>query len=138
MNGAKDILDHLQFTDDFWVILLPCILMAVDIITGFVNAWVKHNIKSYVMRQGLAKKFGELVAIGVTQLFLYAMGLPASVVYCVSFYIALMETVSICENLNKLGVPIPEFIKKALHTASNKLSGEEEEDETRNRGKNNQ
>lgn len=129
VNGIKDVMDHLRFTNDFWAVLLPCILMGLDVVTGFVNAWAKHEVKSAVMRQGLARKFGELVIIGIAQLFLHAVGLPTSAVYGASFYIALMETISICENLTKLGVPIPAFIRKALHTASDKISGEEDEED---------
>lgn len=124
MDKAQNIIEYLRFTRDYWVIVVPCILMALDIATGFVNAWAKHSIKSAIMRQGLARKFGELVVIGIAQLFLYSVGLPKVVVSGVSFYIGIMELISICENLDKLGVPIPKFIKTALHDAENKLSKE--------------
>ena len=39
-----------------------------------------------------------------------------------------MEVISIFENLNKLGVPIPWFIKKALGAASNALIGSGKEE----------
>ena len=125
MDEVKNAIQNLHFTKDFWVVVVPCILMAVDIATGFVNAWAKHSIKSAIMRQGLARKFGELVIIGMAQLFFYSLGLPKAMVSGVSFYIGIMELISICENLNKLGVPIPEFIKKALHDAQDKLSKEQ-------------
>lgn len=124
MEEVQEVIQNLRFTRDFWVIVVPCVLMAVDIATGFVNAWSKHSIKSAIMRQGLARKFGELVVIGIAQLFLYSMGLPKVVVSGVSFYIAIMELISICENLDKLGVPIPKFLKMALHDAQDKLTKE--------------
>lgn len=126
MDEAQNIIEHLRFTRDYWIIVVPCILMGLDIATGFVNAWAKHRIKSAIMRQGLARKFGELVVIGIAQLFLYSVGLPKVVVSGVSFYIGIMELISICENLDKLGVPIPKFIKAALHDAEDKLSREKE------------
>lgn len=127
MDEVKDVIQNLHFTKDFWVVVVPCILMAVDIATGFVNAWAKHNIKSAIMRQGLARKFGELVIIGMAQLFFYSLGLSKVIVSGVSFYIGIMELISICENLDKLGVPIPKFIKRALHDAQEKLAKEPEE-----------
>lgn len=126
MDEVKDVIQNLHFTKDFWVVVVPCILMAVDIATGFVNAWAKHNIKSAIMRQGLARKFGELVIIGMAQLFFYSLGLSKVIVSGVSFYIGIMELISICENLDKLGVPIPKFIKRALHDAQEKLAKEPE------------
>lgn len=124
MDEINDVIQNLRFTKDFWVVVVPCILMAVDIATGFVNAWAKHNIKSAIMRQGLARKFGELVVIGIAQLFFYSLGLSKVIVSGVSFYIGIMELISICENLDKLGVPIPKFIKRALHDAQDKLAKE--------------
>lgn len=127
---AQDVIEKLTFTQDLWVVLVPLILMAVDIATGFINAWAKHDIKSSIMRQGLARKFGELVIIAIAQLFLYSVGLPKGIASGVSFYIGLMELISICENLDELGVPIPRFIKKALRSAKDTLAKEESKEET--------
>lgn len=125
-----DIFNQVHFANDFWVVLLPAVLMALDIVTGFVNAWSKNDIKSSVMRQGLARKFGELVVIAIGQLFFYGVGLPKYVVAGVSTYIILMELISICENLKKLGVPIPKFIDRALANAEKQVEelGDEEKE----------
>ena len=127
---AQNVINNLHFTQDLWVVLVPLILMAVDIATGFINAWAKHDIKSSIMRQGLARKFGELVIIGIAQLFLYAVGLPRGIASAVSLYIGIMEMISICENLDKLGVPIPKFVKKALRSAEEKIAQEKKEEIT--------
>lgn len=121
MNDMNEALQNLNFSRDFWVILMPSILMAIDVVTGFVNAWARRIIKSSVMRQGLARKFGELVVIGIAQLFFYGVGMPKYAVVGISTYIILMELISICENLDKLGVPIPKFIKRALTKAEEKI-----------------
>lgn len=126
----NDVLKQIKFANDFWVVMLPAILMALDIVTGFVNAWSKNDIKSSVMRQGLARKFGELVAIAIGQLFFYGVGLPKYIVAGISTYIILMELISICENLKKLGVPIPKFISRALASAEKQIDeiGDEEKE----------
>lgn len=121
MNEVTEILNGLRFTNDFWVVILPTILMALDVATGFINAWGKNTIQSSIMRQGLARKFGELTVIAIGQLFFYGLGLPKYCVGFISFYIILMELVSIVENLDKLGVPIPKFIKKVLNNANKKI-----------------
>lgn len=126
---AQNLIESLKFTQDLWVVLVPLVLMCIDIATGFVNAWAKHDIRSAIMRQGLARKFGELVIIGIAQLFLFAVGLPKGIASGVSFYIGIMELISICENLDKLGVPIPKFVKRALKSAEDKITKEEKKEE---------
>lgn len=130
MNDMNEALQNLKFAKDFWVILMPSILMAIDVLTGFINAWARKRIKSAVMRQGLARKFGELVVLGIAQLFFYGVGMPKYAVIGISTYIMVMELISINENLIKLGVPIPKFIKEALMKAEEKIDdiGKEETD----------
>ncbi len=123
-----DFIKHLSFANKAWVIVLPCILMALDFLTGFINAWIKRQIKSYIMRSGLGKKFGELVAIFMAIIFSCAFGFPHYVMDGVSIYIILMETISIFENLEKLGVPIPKFVSKALNQAEDKIQNESKKD----------
>lgn len=130
MEQVTETLNDLRFTSDFWLIALPAILMSLDVATGFINAWAKNEIKSSVMRQGLARKFGELVILGIGQLFFFGVGLPKYCVGFVSFYIILMELISICENLDKLGVPIPKFIKKVLNNAEKKIDDLGKENDT--------
>ena len=142
MNQFTELMNQLKFTSDFWIVMIPSILMALDVATGFINAWAKNQIKSSVMRQGLARKFGELTVIAIGQLFFYGLGLPKYCVGFISFYIILMELVSIAENLDKLGVPIPKFIKKVLNNAEKKVNeiGKEEtkpKTTTRKKGGNN-
>ena len=116
------------FREDFWVLLLPSCCIAIDIITGVLNAWIENNVKSYLLRQGLGKKGGELLAIVLGELLVCALSVPKELLTATSVYIVFMEVISIFENLNKLGVPIPWFIKKALGAASNALIGSEKEE----------
>lgn len=114
-------LENLRFANEFWIFILPTILMAIDVITGSINAWAKSDFKSYKMRQGLVKKCGEIVILGVGTLFKFAFGLPWYVLAGIAMYIIFMELISICENLDKMGVPIPKFISKALNNAKDKI-----------------
>ena len=40
-----------------------------------------------------------------------------------------MELISICENFEELGVPIPKFIKRALAVTNDKIVNEEKKDD---------
>lgn len=108
-----EIIEDLKFTHDYWALVLPCVLMLLDIITGYYNAWKKKKISSSKMRDGLGKKLAELVYIAVGLLISMAFNVKP-IGYFISFYIIYMELVSIAENCNKLGVPIPEKIKNKL------------------------
>lgn len=59
----ENIIENLKFSHNYWLVLLPCILMVLDIITGYYNAWKRKKISSSKMRDGLGKKLAELVYI---------------------------------------------------------------------------
>lgn len=125
------VLAGIRFANDYWVLLLPCSLMAIDFLTGFINAWLTGHIKSYVMRAGLAKKCGEIALLIAGQVLSIGLNVPVYIVAGVSGYIILMELISLFENLEKLGVPIPKFIKKALGTIDDAIQGDELSDEAK-------
>ena len=109
-------LSAFSFKSDFYTITLPMFMMAVDIVTGFLNAWKKKQVKSSVMRTGLAKKMGEICVILIGVALVKGTTAPHYILAGLSFYIILMEAVSVAENLDKLGVPIPKWFKKAIGT----------------------
>lgn len=110
----------LEFSSAKWAVLVPMALMVIDILSGFINAWAKGDVKSCIMRQGLAKKFGEIVVLVIARIVALGFNGSDAFVYFCSIYVCLMEALSIVENLNKLGVPIPKWIKNALAKAANK------------------
>lgn len=114
---------NLHFTNIWWVFLLPLILMVLDVITGYYNAWEKNKVSSSRMRDGLGKKCAELCYVVLGTLFNFAFGISA-VMYFMVIYVCYMEIVSLFENCAKLGLPIPNQIKE-------KLNNEEEKDNER-------
>lgn len=110
----EEIINNLQFTHDYWVIILPCILMVMDIITGYYNAREKKEVSSSKMRDGLGKKLAELVYIVIAMFISMAFNVKA-VFYFISLYVIYMEIVSIAENCKKLGLAMPDFIKDKLN-----------------------
>ena len=121
MNDFLQMMRNFKFRNEFWCLILPILLMAFDILTGFINAWAKREIQSSKLRTGLSKKVGEIAILVIGELFFFAMRLPAEVMTFISVYIILMELVSIFENLDKLGVPIPGSVKKVVNNAQNAI-----------------
>lgn len=109
-----EYIQELKFTKDFWVLLLPCILMLVDVITGYYNAWKTKSISSSKMRDGLGKKIAEICYIIVALFIGLAFNVKA-VTYFISLYVIYMELVSVAENCKKLGLAMPPEIEEKLN-----------------------
>ena len=73
---AEQLINQINFASPTWVFVVPLILMALDFATGFLNAFNKHEVKSSVMRTGLAKKAGEVVILVIGELIVYATVIP--------------------------------------------------------------
>lgn len=110
----EEIIQNIHFTNIWWAILAPMILITIDILTGLVIAWRNGDFKSSVMRTGLSKKFGELVYILVGILTKFALGTELILYFTVG-YICLMELSSLAENCDRLGVKIPDKLKEKLN-----------------------
>lgn len=107
--------EQITFTSRTWVWALPIIMMAFDIVTGYLNAWAKHEIQSSKMRSGIVKKAGEISAILILEIITFAMKIPFDLVKFFSILIIFTELNSIIENLDKMGVPIPVWLKSRIN-----------------------
>ncbi|MBR2528797.1 MAG: phage holin family protein [Blautia sp.] len=58
-----DTIQQISFTSRYWIILLPLILIATDIVTGWIQATVNGTWDSTKMRKGLYRKSDELLVI---------------------------------------------------------------------------
>jgi toxin secretion/phage lysis holin len=121
-------LTSVTFRDDWWILLLPAACIAIDILTGVLHAWIKNGLKSYRLREGLAKKAGELLAIILGEVLVAGLCIPKIIVSGISAYITFMEVVSIMENFHKLGIPIPPTVAKALGVMNETLNGKKSEE----------
>lgn len=133
MDEINALLEKIHFTSSLWVIAIPIILMTVDIFTGLINAWIKKEVDSSKLRKGLGKKIGEIATLFVGEIFIVGLNVSSMLVSGISIYLIVMELISICENLEKLGVPIPSFIRKALavtndNIVNDKLKEDKEEE----------
>ena len=122
------ILEQIRFESMLWLLLIPVAMMAIDIITGLLNAWVTESFESSKMRSGLAKKCGEMMTILIGIMLMYGVNLPSYIVTGVSAYIIFMEFMSIMENLDKLGVPVPAFVRKVINNVDDTLRNDDYEE----------
>lgn len=121
------IMNNFKFNNSIWFILLPLFLAILDVITGYLNAWIKNKIQSKKMREGLGKKVAELVYCCVGLLIDLLFSLP-QVSYFITGYICIMEIMSLAENCDKLGVPMPPILKKKVNNFENQFKGSEKDD----------
>lgn len=113
-----------------WLVFI-LVLMAVDTITGFIQAYANHDLKSGKMSTGILRKFALLLVLVAIVPLTVVLPNIVSVTVIVSVYTLEMinEFVSIFENLNKLGVVTNIFdpIMKRLKV-NNETSTEEKKD----------
>ncbi len=117
-----DVLHEISYTHRFWVFLLPLVLMAADVVTGWIQASVNGTWDSTKMRTGLFRKSGELLIIIVAYVIYEAIALPVDVPCCISAYVVIMEILSVMENLDQAGLPIPVWLTRRLKKAADALS----------------
>lgn len=110
----EELIQNMHFTNIWWAILAPMVLIVIDVLTGIVIAWKNNDFKSAKMRAGLSKKFGELVYVLVGILTKFALGTELILYFTVG-YICLMELSSLAENCDKLGVKMPDKLKEKLN-----------------------
>lgn len=113
------------------VILL---LMAIDVVTGCIQAYVNHDLGSGKMSSGLLKKFALLLVLVAIVPFTVLLPEVVSVSVILGVYIleTLNELISIVENLSKLGIATSMFdpiIKRLQISNKNEQEKNNEEKE---------
>lgn len=129
MDDVLQFISQFHFRNELWVLFIPLGLMAIDILTGIIKAWAKNDFQSAIMRAGLAKKAGEIMILVVGELISYGLMLPDAIMNGVSFYIIFMEIMSILENADELGIPIPKFVKDVINNVDETLQHGDKKDE---------
>jgi toxin secretion/phage lysis holin len=128
-NILNDLREAMATAEDYKLLLLPFILMVLDFLTGITHAWATGHLKSYKMRDGLNKKVGEICILLIGYIFTWTINAPKYLMIGLTIYIVIMELISLSENLDKMGVPLPKPLKKALRNAEYKaIEGEKTEE----------
>lgn len=123
------ITQEIQFTHRYWVLLLPLILMTADIVTGWIQATINNTWDSTKMRTGLFRKSGEMLVIVIAYVISVAIALPVDIPAWIAIYICIMEIISVCENLDQAGIPMPVWITRKLKKVADDLSNGDDDDD---------
>ena len=108
---------QVHFTSNMWSILLPVILMGADILTGCIQSSVNGTWDSTKMRKGLFRKSAEIIIIVLAYVIQVAVALPIDIFIFISIYVCIMEILSVIENLDQAGLPVPSWITGRLKKA---------------------
>ena len=129
----------------FHAIIVPLVVlmlaMTADYLTGMAKAWYRSELSSDIGRKGIVKKLGCLMSVCVAAMIdwlivsgLTQVGINIKISYCVGIAVTIWhiinELISILENLDAIGVPMPKFIKniiKHLKKHIDELGGHEDE-----------
>ena len=114
-------------------VLVLCFVMLVDYITGVSAAYITHTLSSRVGLLGILKKLSYLAIVAVACVIDYIISMAGSrlgvtiavqfVALLVVFWLIINELISILENVQKAGGPVPPFVGRLL----NHLRGKVEE-----------
>lgn len=122
MEMIINSLPKMKFISEFVFYLVPLIFMLCDVVSGLAKAYVQKNIISHKMRSGIIKKCGEMMIIVLTAVVVYSVQWPHQIIAIVSLYMILMEIISIMENLDGIGVPIPKWIEKTINNVAEDIN----------------
>ena len=121
-----------------------CVLgfvMILDWATGMSKAYLNSEMNSRIGMAGILKKLGYLVVVGVAGVVdwlllsgLHYVGIDAELPFLfaaiVVVWLIINELISILENIDAIGVPVPPFIMSLLNRLKDKVedTAEDEDD----------
>jgi len=89
--------------------------MMFDYITGVLAAYYNKTVSSKAGLQGFVKKIAQLFLIGVATLLDGLLGLPDPYIRTVIImWLIGNEGISILENLSRMDIIVPEFLKETF------------------------
>lgn len=98
-------------------------IIILDIITGYVKAFAQHRLNSSIGLSGLCKHIIMILVIIATYPYLMLLGFKGIAYSIILFYIATYG-ISLIENLNGIGVPVPKWLVKRLEKIKNQFDEE--------------
>ena len=111
-------------------IIILIVAMIIDYVTGMMSAWLNSELSSKKGIKGIVKKISYLALVAVAMIvdWLIFQGLQQinvdlhySVFFAVlvAVWLIINELISVLENLSRMGVPIPNFLKKLIDRLKN-------------------
>lgn len=120
-------------------IIILIVAMIIDYVTGMMSAWLNSELSSKKGIKGIVKKISYLALVAVAMIvdWLICCGLQqinVDIKYTVFFavlvavWLIINELISVLENLAKMGVPIPNFLKKLINRLKTTIDESEREE----------
>ncbi len=116
---------YLGGSDGFVIALI--VFTVMDYVTGVLAAGVQHKLSSAVGFHGIARKVAIFIMVGIAHTVdKYLLGqidiLRDAVLFrdAVIFFYLSNEGISILENAEKIGLPVPNVLKNALEKLDRK------------------
>jgi toxin secretion/phage lysis holin len=105
---------------DSLIIILVC-LVIIDYITGVIASALEGKLSSQVGFHGIAKKVFIFIIVAVSHLLDLVIGWDNHLLRDMTIFFYLVnEFISIVENASRAGIPIPEFLIKAIEMLKNR------------------
>ena len=101
-----------SFQGQFPLIGILLILMLIDIVTGIIAAFIAKTISSSASWSGMGKKVITLLAVAMGAVIEPYAGIPLG--GAISLFYIVTEGISITENMDRAGVPVPPPLRDAL------------------------
>ena len=121
-NLRTEITEEIHYSHDYWIFLLPLVLIASDVVSGWIQATINSTWDSTKMRKGLFRKGGEMLVVVIAWIVGIAVPMDINIAVFFSAYIVLMELVSVIENLDLAGIPMPVWVIKRLKKTMQNLT----------------
>ena len=122
LQFRTEITEEIHYSHDYWIFLLPLVLIASDVVSGWIQATINSTWDSTKMRKGLFRKGGEMLVVVIAWIVGIAIPMDVNIAVFFSAYIVLMEMVSVIENLDLAGIPMPVWIIKRLKKTMQNLT----------------
>ena len=109
------------FSSDYFIVTIVLILL--DFTTGLLKSFINHNTNSSIGLKGFSKHFGVLlVVVTIISIYFFDGNLYTSFsLYTFVIYLYIFYLISIIENLDEIGVPIPTYLKNLINNEKDKL-----------------
>lgn len=122
LNFRTELTEEIHYSHDYWIFLLPLVLIASDVVSGWIQATINSTWDSTKMRKGLFRKGGEMLVVVIAWVVGIAIPMDVNIAVFFSAYIVLMELVSVIENLDLAGIPMPVWVIKRLKKTMQSLT----------------
>ena len=122
LQFRTEITEEIHYSHDYWIFLLPLVLIASDVVSGWIQATINSTWDSTKMRKGLFRKGGEMLVVVIAWIVGIAVPMDINIAVFFSAYIVLMELVSVIDNLDLAGIPMPVWIIKRLKKTMQNLT----------------